>query len=794
MNHISLSAVTTFAFIAASSFAAPESQAPSSALKVEIVNQTGVYQSNQIYLGIRGKDAGTVSTDPPIVTLTATDCKLSATMSDLTVVNGDQNHRSFTLHRAPAVRVLFSLDNGGGGGGVHSGQDPTAGTFAPPFLPPYNNLYTCNPYSTDNPPPRFDKIELSFDPTTGTVGAANLTAVDFYGIPFKMETLDAHGNTLDQVSFLKNHTTIYDALRNKAGANIAAVGLTYAPGQAPPSGSHLGGFARFLSPQSALSVTDSSETAVKQSWDNAKQYMADYVNDVLSKSSHVRIAGNYAGSALNSRPACDYDYTGSFSSSGQITLTPNPCSCAQNYNCPTCPHPPGQNLTISLSASQWVNAIFAGSCSWTVGNQNGDFNDNDYYAAIVRDLLAAFNYGYVNGIYNRPQYSPSQNDSTVWYGLPYCPPFSCAQPNDFGWYNPYAGVLSEMTDAYGFSFTDKGFKPLVNLTNKVDTLRITILDDLGLEAPTITSASAGTFNDEPSITVTWDAAAGAANYEVSITPPFPARVVTTGQTSYTFESPSYVLNPGTPYEISVAAVNSLGTKLSSKPVVVSTGGSPGQNFPSNATLGVFDVTIFMPLAQGNYTNHKLTFNGCEYTLQEGYTHTFVSVPGATNTKNSYVLKWTDPSNQTVFESNLIVETGDLDATAPTNGTSAPPSCNGSWPIQSNCGQLIPPANSPCYLLVHSAYLMNNSTAAQISPDKHGVSQNLEPLPNPIPCSSGFGTSCAADLDASGQVDGLDFNALLANWGQSGTGDINRDGIVAGADIVRMLSAWGPCGD
>lgn len=52
--------------------------------------------------------------------------------------------------------------------------------------------------------------------------------------------------------------------------------------------------------------------------------------------------------------------------------------------------------------------------------------------------------------------------------------------------------------------------------------------------------------------------------------------------------------------------------------------------------------------------------------------------------------------------------------------------------------------------------------------------------------------CPADLDDSGQVDGADLGAMLAQWGRPGTGDLTRDGQVDGADLGQILASWGPC--
>lgn len=55
-----------------------------------------------------------------------------------------------------------------------------------------------------------------------------------------------------------------------------------------------------------------------------------------------------------------------------------------------------------------------------------------------------------------------------------------------------------------------------------------------------------------------------------------------------------------------------------------------------------------------------------------------------------------------------------------------------------------------------------------------------------------GSSCPADLDDDGDVDGTDLATLLAQWGTNGSADINGDGTVNATDLSSVLAAWGNC--
>jgi poly(3-hydroxybutyrate) depolymerase len=54
------------------------------------------------------------------------------------------------------------------------------------------------------------------------------------------------------------------------------------------------------------------------------------------------------------------------------------------------------------------------------------------------------------------------------------------------------------------------------------------------------------------------------------------------------------------------------------------------------------------------------------------------------------------------------------------------------------------------------------------------------------------SSCPADRNADGVIDGADLSDILGSWGQPG-GDINGDGTTDGSDLATLLGAWGACG-
>jgi hypothetical protein len=514
---------------------------------VEIINKSGV-ESDKVYLLFTG-DSPVVDGITPGVPI-----QLSAL----------PNNR-FTLGAVSAGRIIFSYN-----GPVPANQNPTERSN------------------------RFDKIELTYP------GAANLTAVDFFGIPFTLETLDSTSNTLQRLAYYTSTNSLVRALEVLApDAKITTDGT---PG---------GPFARILSPSLAAS---------------AYPDLKPYVGSVAGKM--VAIGGTYVG-PMGPSPNT-YDYSGTFESDGTITLTGTMTKPAD---------PPAAPLRIEGEGSTpLASAIYTNNGPYTVHNERRQVSDNDVYAAIYRDLIAGFGFGYVDGIYG--------NDSGEWYGTtPYHPPYACARKTDDGFFNQYASLIAANSDAYGFPFSDvlQLVQAALNPggTKDVATLRITVLPDDMLDAPIIESTSA----TDKSITLKWTPIAGATGYKVNISPPFPGQTFETGtSTSLTIHN----LNSGTPYTVSVAAANATSSS-EAIPVVLSTQGNPQEVSGSV-------VWHFIAFFTGTFPGDKITFNGETKTLL-GTLNPAQNwdVTGQPGTRNAYVFDWKDAQGKPIYTSILYVD-------------------------------------------------------------------------------------------------------------------------------------------
>jgi hypothetical protein len=344
-----------------------------SALDVSIVNDSGRPDSSVYVMLHNGSSSdGQLTNDQPK--------KLS-----------DLPRKRFTLDKIAAGRIFFSYDKP-----VTSAEPPQS-------------------------PVRYDKVELTYP------GMANLTAVDFFSIPFRMVARDAQGNVVGRLDYTAPTDTIRQQMLAIPGARGALV--TGANGE----------FLRVLSP--LLSPNS------YPSFDQAIRAMAGQT---------VTVRGAYYGT-----PFQKFVATGAFSSDGSITLKTSIGPSDDQLR-------PGQDLTVQ--GNTLTRAIYTVDGDYTVGGRPAKVSDNDVYSAIYRDLLSGFAWGYWGGKYG--------NDSAQWQGKP---PFEAARtsPEPYTTFNQYAAVIYNNSTSYGFPFSDTGPKQVQLPLDNAARLTITIKPDSG---------------------------------------------------------------------------------------------------------------------------------------------------------------------------------------------------------------------------------------------------------------------------------------------------------------------------
>ena len=123
--------------------------------------------------------------------------------------------------------------------------------------------------------------------------------------------------------------------------------------------------------------------------------------------------------------------------------------------------------SLAYSATDLIdhNGIYTCNAPFTVDGIAHTVADNDIYAAVYRDLVTAFNLGFIK---------KGANTSSTWWGSPAFPFNSF----DGTYYNAYAQVVANnYPGAYGFPFADRYKHVLADLGGKVDAMTITVLGD-----------------------------------------------------------------------------------------------------------------------------------------------------------------------------------------------------------------------------------------------------------------------------------------------------------------------------
>ena len=284
---------------------------------------------------------------------------------------------------------------------------------------------------------------------------------------------------------------------------------------------------------------------------------------------------------------------------------------------------------------------------------------NSVYGTMVGDALSALNFGFMNGVYG--------DSGTVWYGtLP--TPFAygnARNPND-GYYNPWAALVYNHSDAYGFAFSDRNGQPdpLLDLEDG-QTLRITLLSDTRLDTPIVTASSVTTSG----FTLNWPAIDNATGYEVEVLAPQGTESPPINGTGVTFTG----LEAGTPYTIQVAATgaNVSGQPISSatQPIQVRTAmkadqppaGEPPSPTDPNLAFGL-TLSYNIPDPE-NASDYKVYFNDQLSTASQSgksTTWSLVTIEGL-NALNQIVL--TIMKNRTVLYQGIVEVTLDANTAA-----------------------------------------------------------------------------------------------------------------------------------
>jgi hypothetical protein len=287
----------------------------------------------------------------------------------------------------------------------------------------------------DNAPTRYDKIELSGGYPDGV---ADLTAVDFFAIPFDLQAFDSSGAPLGSPLTYSCYTsTILRKLR------------ALAPSAEVTSG---GQFVRFLSPSHAPSSYPS---------------MAPYVQSMAGQTIHI----NDVYANAEHPPTLELEYSGEFQADGSIELTGTITREGKVE--------PGE--PVEVEGSTLPLAIYTADGPFTVNKKEANVGENNQYSVIYRDLTAGFALGYWGGKYG--------NDTSAWRGQP---DLAAARASvaPYPTYDEYQAIIDEYSSAYGSPFNELGPTPItVPTESSEETLRLTIDPDQGPNTPACVGGS-----------------------------------------------------------------------------------------------------------------------------------------------------------------------------------------------------------------------------------------------------------------------------------------------------------------
>lgn len=538
--------------------------APANAIRVEVVNDSGNAggDDNMFVLFDTPKDilAG-AATDITLVgnsgagTVTAASSPLSSLKATGTVTSPHTGNKlplySFGITNVDSGRLSFSygkpLD-------IVKGAAPTA-----------------------DAPVRYDKMEITFKPdsTTGIYsGGGNLTAIDFHAIPLQVEVTHA-GETLPDPlqtkSFYASMPTILNTLiaagktRNidMSSAFLGVDGKTF-PYTAQTT--DFSNFARIMSPNTLAAAAGSNGSPAPYPSFSA------YLTSLVGKTYPVT-GTQYGGSRFNASFSSDGSGGFVITAVGSANVTQ---TATQPAPVPTLPAAGvTTTVTINLPKNQldfFIYATVANSSSYRIAEypfKDGPGATPTYvvqdmvkqanasiYGALVGDMQAALNFGYLGGRFDSSAgVSPAPQDISKYYApvmLPYAYPFGGARFTNDGFYNPYAALFSYLSDAYGHPYSDRlaAASPLYTL-KAGDTVRITILNDNRLDTP-LASVSSST---DTAMTVTWPTVADATGYAVTVSPAGSAVACALGPTASAGMQVCGItgLTSGTSYLVSVVA-------------------------------------------------------------------------------------------------------------------------------------------------------------------------------------------------------------------------------------------------
>ncbi|MBN9694035.1 MAG: hypothetical protein J0M24_27655 [Verrucomicrobia bacterium] len=598
------------------------------ALTIQVVNDSGLPDS-QVYALLIGREAN----GHPV------------SVSGIPVANGSgvNNPPVSSAPLSSLASAGFQVSSQFSGRSLPVYQFTVNSIGSAAFVPSYHHPVI---YTNSNPSPitsnfRFDQFELTFDPSITSV--ANLTSIDAYSIPMQLE-LFASAQAATPLARRTYYTSTEGLI-----AKLTSLKCTSAFYGVKSNGAPLGpwtptnGLAQFVRILGPGKISSGTTNGLPTPFPSFGKYLSSLVSYQFT----------VGGSANDST----YNYNGTVVSDGQggykVNLTgttvpappsPIPANAAVTVNLPN-GSAPGSQQTINYDSFIY-GAVLSGSSFSVAGMTPAEIqsNVNIVYGAIARDVLSGLNFGYLKGRYG--------NNGAIWYGVPPTKfPFGLARSSNDGYYNPWAAVFYNESEAYGFAFSDRsGPSPALTLQNN-QFLRVTILPDQRLDSPKV----AVTATNSTSLTLVWPAVPGATSYEVDLLVPGHRAPITVAATSPSVTTVLSGLSPGTPYTFAVTAKGTANGQPVHSPAILHQNSTTGTLVPVSVPNGIkFDVSLSWAAnvpagATATVNGFTLTYDTSKMQwLNNGQN---AQVTGQAGT-NQYVFTIQDPAQGVIF-ANII---------------------------------------------------------------------------------------------------------------------------------------------
>lgn len=539
-----------------------------------------------------------------------------------------------------------------------------AGTWVSPYTGQTRQIYAV---TIDNGASGHLNVTMPTGRSTfveyGVPGDWDLTLINTFSIPMQLDVFNGTDGTVATRTVYQSTPTILSLINGlSADMGAAILNSSGSPNYNFNDDPTLADFGHVNGPQNILSGSNDDPSP----WPSFTQYL----NKVSSLP--LRPDGSQFSIAYNQNNGYDYTAVCQAGASG-YTITMQPTANAYSP------------MVVSLPNTALNFFIYAAPCGtgaggavpfYVGGNPGPPGQCGTLYESAYDSVVSALNFGYLTGKYtNEVVTGPGGEPINSWYAHP---PTSIPGPgarvtND-GFYNPWAALMYNVSDNYGYVYGDREGRlnpqiqvnpnntifPTVASSAPTRKVRVTLLNDFRLDMPLVTSVTP-TGN---SIALNWKAIKDACGYTVTWSPPFSnpgSAVVNTPGYTITGLKPgvSYLIrvraDGASPFNSGVPVVHSFA--LSTSATTTGSAAAGPMIFPSPAPAGSTTVSFNLQLAWAIPwvpLPSNLVINGTSSSVNTGVSVNGTAGPSGSPVENDYTFSFTDYQGNTHSETVVLM--------------------------------------------------------------------------------------------------------------------------------------------